>query len=210
MTSTLDIISIPPASGQPPTRLLAILHGWGADAGDLAPLASVLNLPDCQFLLPNAPFSHPQVPGGRAWDALETNDYAGLSQSRQLLRNWLLSLEEQTGVPLSHTALCGFSQGGAMILDVGLTLPVAGLCSLSGYLHLKPQLTEFPLPPVFMVHGREDPIVPLQAAQKAREELTALGANVQYYEFDMGHEILPEVVPLLQKFLTLSLQSNSI
>ena len=198
---TLNAISLPPASGQPPTCLVAILHGWGADARDLVPLASALNLPDCQFIFPNAPFFHPQVPGGRAWYALETGDYRRLSESRQYLEDWLLSLEAQTGVPLSQTALCGFSQGGAMVLDVGMGLPVAGISSLSGFLHGEPLVSEFPLPPVLMVHGKQDPVVPIQTARQARDELVALGAKVQYHEFDMGHEIPPPVVGLLQDFL---------
>lgn len=198
---TINAISLLPSSGQPPARLIAILHGWGADARDLVPIANALNLPDCQFLFPNAPFSHPQVPGGRAWYALETEDFRGLLESRQYLQDWLLSLEAQTGVPLSQTALCGFSQGGAMVLDVGIGLPVAGISSLSGFLHSKPQVSESPLPPVLMVHGRQDPVVPIQAARQARDELVALGAKVQYQELDMGHEIPPPVVGLLQDFL---------
>lgn len=199
---TLEAISLPPASGQSPTYLLVTLHGWGADARDLAPLAPAFNLPDWQFLFPNAPFPHPQVPWGKAWYDLETSQYQGLPASRQLLHDWLLSLEAQTGVPLSRTALCGFSQGGAMALDVGLSLPLAGLCSLSGYLHAKPQLTASPLPPVLIAHGKQDPVVPLQAAQQAREELAASGVTVQYHEFEMGHEILPEEIGIVRNFLT--------
>ncbi|MGK7874302.1 MAG: alpha/beta hydrolase [Xenococcaceae cyanobacterium] len=198
---SLDVISIPPANGNPPTRLLVTLHGWGANSQDLAPLASMFNLPDYQFIFPNAPFPHPQVPWGRAWYSLETSDYHGLSESRQILLDWLLSLESTTGVPLSHTILSGFSQGGAMTLDVGLNLPLAGLCSLSGYLHSKPQATSSTFPPVLIVHGKQDPVVPLKAAQQARDELTALGVAVEYKEFDMGHEIQPAVLALVRSFI---------
>ncbi|AFY79405.1 putative esterase [Pleurocapsa sp. PCC 7327] len=198
---SLEAISIPPASGNRPTHLFIALHGWGADARDLAPLASMFNLPDYQFLFPNAPFPHPQVPGGKAWYALETEDYAGILESRQMLFDWLVSLESETGVPLERTILSGFSQGGAMILDIGLNLPVAGLCSMSGYLHAKPQASNSPLPPILIVHGRQDPVVPVQAARQARDELTAIGATVEYHEFDMGHEIRPAVLDLLQQFI---------
>jgi phospholipase/carboxylesterase len=161
----------------------------------------MFNLPDCQFLFPDAPFPHPQVPWGRAWYALESGHYEGLAESQQLLRDWLLSLESQTGVPLSRTVLSGFSQGGAMALDVGLNLPLAGLCSLSGYLHAKPQATASTFPAVLMIHGRQDMVVPLRAAQKARDELTALGVKVDYHEFDMGHEIIPAAIALMQQFI---------
>ena len=197
---SLKAISIPPANGNPPTGLFVALHGWGANAQDLAPFASAFNLPNYQFMFPDAPFAHPQVLGGGAWYALEREDYQGLSESRRQLLEWMQSLEKSTGVPLSQTILSGFSQGGAMTLDVGLSLPLAGLCCLSGYLHSRPE-PKF-TPPALVIHGRQDPVVPLIAAQKARDELTTLGVAVEYQEFDMGHEIVPAVLELMQRFIT--------
>lgn len=188
-------------SGKPPTHLLIALHGWGANANDLAPLTSLFNLPDYQFIFPNAPFPHPQVSGGKAWYSLETREYQGLVQSRQMLLEWLLSLESMTGVPLNRTILSGFSQGGAMTLDVGLILPLAGLCCLSGYLHSEPQAGNSSLPSVLVAHGRQDSVVPVTAAQQAKAKLTALGAKVAYQEFDIGHEISPDVLEFMQKFI---------
>jgi phospholipase/carboxylesterase len=178
-----------------------MLHGWGADASDLAPLSTVLNLPNYQFIFPSAPFPHPEVPGGKAWYALETPDYKGLDESRQMLLEWLRSLEATTGVPLSRTILSGFSQGGAMTLDVGSSLPLAGLCSLSGYLHSKPQKGDRSLPPVLIIHGTQDTVVPLKAAQQARDVFSVLGATVEYREFEMGHEINASAIEVLQAFI---------
>lgn len=180
---------------------MVFLHGWGADASDLVPLASFLDLPNYQFLFPNAPFPHPQVPSGKAWYALETDSYEGLSESQEMLQAWLLSLEEQTGVSLAKTFLSGFSQGGAMVLDVGLTLPLAGLSVMSGYLHSAPKIIATPIPPVFIAHGRQDTVVPIGAAQQTKEALTALGVTVDYHEFEMGHEIPLPVLAELRKFL---------
>lgn len=174
------------------------LHGWGANAQDLAPFASLFNLSHYQFVFPNAPYAHPQVPGGRAWYALESG-YQGLPESRQQLLDWLLTLASTTGVPLEQTILSGFSQGGAMTLDVGLGLPLAGLCVLSGYLHAAP--AGGVSPPVLLVHGRQDPVVPLPAAQKAQAELTAAGVAVEYREFEMGHEIIPAVLAVMRSFV---------
>ncbi len=56
MTNTLDFISVPPTTNPPPTGLIVILHGWGANAKDVAYLLPYFNLPDYQFLVPNAPF----------------------------------------------------------------------------------------------------------------------------------------------------------
>ncbi len=182
---------------------MVMLHGWGANYEDFTPLASELNLPEYQFIFPNAPYNHPQVPGGKAWYALETQEYQGLSESRKMVHEWLLSLEQQTGVPLERTILGGFSQGGAMTLDLGLTLPLAGLCSLSGYLHFQPESIpkNNTFPPVLIVHGKQDPVVPIQAAQQAKEKLTALGVSVTYQEFNMEHSIIPEVLTLMEKFI---------
>ncbi|MBD2015460.1 alpha/beta hydrolase [Microcoleus sp. FACHB-53] len=198
---SLDAISIPPASGQTPTGLIVILHGWGANAQDLASLVPMLNLPNYHFLLPNAPFSHPQVAGGKMWYDLAREDYKGLTLSQELLEEWLKSLESRTGVPLESTILSGFSQGGAMTLDVGLMLPLGGLICMSGYLHRTPQDIEPPLPSVLIVHGRQDTVVPITAAQRVRDYLLSLGAPMQYKEFEMGHEIRPDVMEILREFI---------
>lgn len=198
---SLEAISIPPKNGQPPQRSLVVLHGWGSNAEDLALVSGAIASQDCLMLFPNAPFAHPQVPGGRAWYDLQTLNEAQLVESRGLLQDWMRSLAVQTGVPLEKTVMSGFSQGGAMTLDVGLGLPVAGLCCLSGYLH--PQLDEQQqYPPVLLVHGNSDPIVPLSSARQTRQSLTAAGVEVEYYELDMGHEVPPRVVALVQQFLT--------
>lgn len=193
--------TISPTAAQTPQGLVVVLHGWGANAQDLIPIAAALDLPDYQFLFPNAPFPHPYAPTGRMWYDLENRDHQGLDESRRLLKTWLQSLADQTNVPLSRTVLSGFSQGGAMTLDVGLALPVAGLISLSGYLHPLNGLSKESFPPVAIAHGRNDPVVPLQMAQQARDVLVALGVNVQYQEFEMGHEIQSAVLGLMQQFI---------
>lgn len=182
-------------------RLIA-LHGWGANAQDLASLSPYLDLKGYQHFFPNAPFPHPQVPGGRMWyDLSDLSKRQGLDQSRQLLTEWLQSFDSND-VSLKQTFLAGFSQGGAMTLDVGCHLPVAGLIVLSGYLH-PPAIRPLPqtFPPILMVHGRQDPVVPLTAAQQARDVLTQAGAEVVYREFDMGHEIQPQVLTLIREFI---------
>jgi phospholipase/carboxylesterase len=135
------------------------------------------------------------------WYDLAREDYWGLAESQQTLSTWLTSLESQIGVPLSSTFLLGFSQGGAMVLDVGLTLPLAGLISLSGYLHRTPEEIEPPVPSLLIVHGRQDPVVPIAAAQQLRDYLLMMGAPIQYKEFDIGHEISAEVLELVQEFI---------
>ena len=115
--------------------------------------------------------------------------------------NFLISLESKTGIPLSKTILCGFSQGGAMTMDVGVTLPLAGLIILSSYLHSPLQPSVEKLPPILMAHGIEDPVVPIEQGRRSRDTFTNLGAKIQYQEFDMGHEVRPEILKLIQSFV---------
>ena len=197
----LNPIIIPPETGAAPQALFVLMHGWGANAQDLTTLAALLNLPHHQFIFPEAPFPHPQVPLGRAWYALETPERTGLAESRETLQTWLQSLESSTGIPPERMILGGFSQGGAMTMDVGRSFPCAGLVVLSGYLHFNPQPQTQPFPPLLIVHGQQDPVVPVQAAQTARDQFQQLGARVNYHELEMEHEIRPEVIGLIRSFV---------
>ncbi|MBD0301031.1 MAG: alpha/beta hydrolase [Tolypothrix sp. T3-bin4] len=200
---SLQAITVKRTTSQPPAGLIVTLHGWGANAEDVASLLPLLNLPDYQFVLPDAPFPYPYSPVGKAWyDLRVENMYQGLAESRQLLIDFLQSLESSTGVPLSRTILSGFSQGGAMTLDVGSKLPLAGLAVMSGYLHPDAVAADQKgIPPTLITHGKYDEVVPIQAAWKARETVESLGVAVKYHEFDMGHEINPQTLEVLRNFV---------
>jgi phospholipase/carboxylesterase len=207
----LHRISVPSANGHRPKGLIVLLHGWGANCEDLLGLAEFMDLSEYQLLFPEAPFPHPYNPVGKMWYDLpqsysflgtpEFGDRADLSTSRQLLCDLLTEESDRLDIPLEQTILGGFSQGGAMTMDVGVRLPLAGLMVLSGYLHapLQPQT---PLPPVLMVHGQDDAVVPLAASHQARDRLQNLGASVNYQEYaQMGHEIQPLVLREIQTFV---------
>lgn len=191
------------------TRLFVGLHGWGANAADLAALADYLVLEDYHLVFPDAPFPHPYSPEGRMWYDLPAGygfqsppaemQLTHLPESRNLLKTWLPQAAAEFDVPLEHTVLAGFSQGGAMALDVGLQLPLAAVLVLSGYLH-GPIQPRHPASPVLMVHGRQDPVVPLAAARAARATLLAHQVPVTDYELDMGHEIQPTVLSYITQF----------
>ena len=211
-SNSLQFISVPSKNGQSPTGLIVCLHGSAGKAQKLKSFATALNLPEYEFLFPDAPFRDSEaskersadrtVPEGKSWYDLKSQDYKGLTTSRQLLIDWLKSLESTTGVPLERTILSGFSQGGAMALDVGLTLPLAGLVVLSGYLHSSPKLTTGKsYPPVLMMHGRQDSVVTLDEAKSARDRLKALGVPVNYQEFDMDHEFSKAELASMRSFV---------
>ena len=188
-----------------------LLHGWGANCNDLPPIAELIDLDDYHRVFPEAPFPHPYNPVGKMWYDLpeiynflntpEFGDRADLSSSRQQLLEFIQHQVETTGVPLEKMILGGFSQGGAMTLDVGSRLPLAGLMVLSGYLHTPLPPSPVTLPPALVIHGKQDPVVPLYLAHQIRDRLQALNVPVQYEEYNMGHEIQPVVLRKIQTFV---------
>ncbi|MGK7911182.1 MAG: alpha/beta hydrolase [Synechococcus sp.] len=204
--SPLQSIDLPPRN--PPSSdselaQIVLIHGWGANYRDLVPVAEALGRPSIHYWFPNAPFPHPQVPGGGSWFDLE--GFEGVDESSRLLKHWLLELESQSGVPLEKTVLAGFSQGGAMSLRVGLGLVprLAGVICLSGFWVGEPEIEcpNEPLPPVLMVHGRRDPVVSIAYARQARSKVEDLDVNVQFHEIDAMHEIPAEAIALMGEFL---------
>lgn len=208
---SLHAITLSPKSNQTAQGLVILLHGWGANGQDLSPLASMMSLDDYQLVFPEAPFPHPYNPVGKMWYDLPQNysflgtsefrDRPDLSASRQHLIDFITAQSDKASIPLSQTILGGFSQGGAMTLDVGTQLPLAGLMVLSGYLHAPLTAAPGPIPPTLVIHGRQDTVVPLLAAHQVRDRLQALQTPVQYEEYNMGHEIQPVVLGRIQTFV---------
>lgn len=197
----MSLTSVSYTAQSNPTHTLVMLHGWGANAQDLAPIAPMLGSLPIHVLFPNAPHPHPLNPSGLMWYDLETGEH--LAQTRLQLKDWILSLPEQTNLPLAKTILGGFSQGGAMTLDVGYELPLAGLISLSGYLHPNvASKTTFQFKPILMIHGKQDTVVPLQMAKSAYGQLKTAGLLINYYELDMAHEVTPDALKIMQSFLS--------
>jgi phospholipase/carboxylesterase len=211
----LELISYPARTASP-AGTIVLLHGWGANNQDLGELAPYFNLPEYQFFFPNGIFDHEYTDTGKMWYSftgagqLTDRSMSQRATSRQTLTDWIESLPAVTGIPLDRTWIAGFSQGGAMTLDIALDLPVAGAIVLSGYLH--PDREASPggnlhppaqaAPPVLIVHGRQDDVVPISAARKSRDTLTQWGIDVKYQEFDMGHTIVPEVLNVVRNFVT--------
>jgi phospholipase/carboxylesterase len=203
----LDIIFVPARMGEP-IGTIVLLHGWGANHDDLGELAPYFKLPEYQFLFPNGIFDHEFSDAGKMWYSftgagqLTDRSASQLATSRQVLSVWVQSLPDSTGIPLDRTWIAGFSQGGAMTLDIGLDLPVAGLIVMSGYLHPERPNPPQAAPPVLIVHGRQDDVVPISAARNSRDRLTQWGVSVQYQEFDMEHSIVPAVLDVVRNFVT--------
>jgi len=192
--------SRPPASGGKPRRLVILLHGLGADGNDLIGLAPYWArlLPDAEFLSPNAPFPCDMAPHGYQWfssqDRTPEAVLGGVRAAAPILDAFIDEALEQRGLGSGELALVGFSQGTMMSLFVGLRRaePVAGIVGFSGRL-LAPELLASELrsrPPILLVHGTEDPLVPYSSLAAAETTLKAAGVPVETVtSFGIGHSI---------------------
>ena len=192
--------SRPPASGGKPRRLVILLHGLGADGNDLIGLAPYWArlLPDAEFLSPNAPFPCDMAPYGYQWFSSQDRSpeavLAGVRAAAPILDAFIDEALEERGLGSGELALVGFSQGTMMSLFVGLRRaePVAGIVGFSGRL-LAPELLASELrsrPPILLVHGTEDPLVPYSSLAAAETALKAAGVPVETVtSFGIGHSI---------------------
>ncbi len=194
-------------SGAEPTHSVIWLHGLGADGHDFEPVVPQLGMgggPPTRFVFPHAPVRPVTLNGGmpmRAWydivsiSASRDLDMAGIEHSRKLV-NALIAQEVARGVPAERIVLAGFSQGGAMALHSGLRYPerLAGIMSLSAYLLAPDRLAAERSAantgtPVFVAHGRMDPVVPFAAGDATAKQLTALGCPVEWHEYPIPHSV---------------------
>ena len=189
-----DLLQLGPSEAQ---HRLVLLHGWGADADDLLDLGSLLVGPEVSVVALRAPEPHPYGVG-RQWYGLQPIDWSQLPAAREALK---LRLEElATSVDLARTVLLGFSQGGAMALDVGSSLPLAGIVACSGYPHEGWQPAAGTAP-VLLSHGREDPVVPFVASEEVQRRLARAGASAELLAFNGGHTIDASVLPEIGSFV---------
>jgi phospholipase/carboxylesterase len=188
-----------PQSEGDPKGIIILLHGWGADGTDLMDLAPAMapQLPDFIFAAPDAPEPCSANPMGRQWFELN-QDQAGLDNGPDQAQGHVRSLIEELckgyDLGFENVALIGFSQGGMMALHTGFRLPssIAGIVSFSGAL-LAPDRLErekTSSPPVLLVHGREDQVVPYQALTIAEAVLKQSDVEVSSVTREgLGHGI---------------------
>jgi phospholipase/carboxylesterase len=199
-------------TGPNPTASIIWMHGLGADGNDFVPLVQELDysgLPAIRFVFPHANTMPVTVNGGyvmRAWyditgaELTRREDEAGLRASQRDIEA-LIAREKARGIPASKIILAGFSQGCAMTLQTGLRHPenLAGMLCLSGYLPLADKVAAEHTPeslsvPLFMAHGRQDPVVPFVRAEQSRDVLRSLGYQVEWHEYMMQHSLCVEEV----------------
>lgn len=196
----LDGPSRAPASGGAAKQLVVLAHGVGADGHDLIGLAPHWAglLPEAEFLSPHAPFPFDLAPFGRQWFSLgEASPHAilaGVRAAAPILDAFLDSALAARGLPESALALVGFSQGAMMSLYVGLRrrCAPAAIVGYSGMLVGAEALTAelAARPPVLLIHGDADPVVPVDSLAAARRVLEENGVPVEaHVRPGLGHGI---------------------
>jgi phospholipase/carboxylesterase len=199
-------------TGPNPTVSVIWMHGLGADGNDFVPIVNELDLSGCpaiRFVFPHAPMMPVTINNGyvmRAWydilgvDIARREDEAGLRKSQAMIE-LLIEQEKARGIPADRIILAGFSQGCAMTLQAGLRYSekLAGLLCLSGYLPLHTTViaerhAANNATPIFLAHGRGDPVIPILRAEQSRDILKSLGYSIEWHEYMMPHSVCAEEI----------------
>jgi len=204
MAAELDGPRLKPRAGSA-RQLVVFLHGYGADGNDLIELGRAWQplLPDAAFVSPHAPRPSGQAPMGREWFPLTFRDpherWKGVNAAAPVLDRFLDAELNRLGLPPRALALVGFSQGTMMALHVGLrrqTAPAA-IVGYSGLLVLpheaEPQAIAPEIrarPPILLVHGDRDDLIPAQALFQSAQGLAALDVPAEWHlSTGVGHGI---------------------
>ena len=192
--------SVAPASGGPAKQLVVFLHGLGADGDDLIALAPYFAaaLPDAAFISPHAPDACDMAPFGRQWFSLRDQGpeaiLEGVRKAAPLLDNFLDAQLAEHGLNNDQLLIVGFSQGTMMALHVALRRKAApaAVVGFSGLLVAPELLTEelTVRPPILLIHGEEDEVVPHTFTIFAQTTFEKLGLPaLALSRPDLGHSI---------------------
>jgi len=191
----LDGPRLEPRSGKA-RQLVVFLHGYGADGNDLIEIGRAWAglLPDAAFISPHAPRPCGQAPMGREWFPLTFRDpderWTGVNAAAPQLNAFLDAELTRRNLPNSALALVGFSQGTMMALHVGLRRAEspAAIVGYSGMLVIPEEIDPDKFageivnrPPVLLVHGDQDQLIPVEALMHAAQGLAALEVPVEWH-----------------------------
>lgn len=197
----VPLVYLERAAAEEPEGLLVLHHGRGTDERDLLGLADLLDPQRrLRVVTPRAPLTLPGSPGYH-WYMVPRVGYPDretFEAAREALAELHDSLWEETGVGPERTVLGGFSMGAVMSYAMGLGADrpvVAGILAFSGFVPTvegwEPSLGDRTGTRAFVSHGRRDPVIGVEFAERARELLEAGGLDLAYRESELGHQIDP-------------------
>lgn len=205
MAADIDGPRLPPRDGGPARELVVFLHGYGADGNDLIEIGRMWQglLPHAAFVSPHAPDPCGQSPMGREWFPLTFRDpderWRGVNAAAPILERFLDAELARHNLPASRLALVGFSQGTMMALHVGLRRAErpAAIVGYSGIFVMPEEAAPEAVaaeirsrPPVLLIHGSEDDLIPIPALFQASQALAALDVAVEWHISEgIGHGI---------------------
>ncbi|MGH1354441.1 MAG: alpha/beta hydrolase [Thalassovita sp.] len=215
MTRVLQAGRVEPKSGEA-RSVVVFLHGYGANGADLLGLADPLgdHLPDTLFVAPDAPENCPGSPGGYQWFPIpwidgssEEEAERGMQQASEDLNAFLDGILVDNDMLPEQMVLFGFSQGTMMSLHVAPRREdeVSGIVAFSGRL-MSPELLKdaaISKPPILLVHGDQDDVVPVQSLPEAAEALQEAGFKEVYAHIQKGtaHGIAPDGLSVALAFM---------
>ena len=205
----LEYITVVPDNYGPDVNypLVVMLHGFGANMQDLAGLAPALESEGYVYACPNAPIPFELGLGQVGYGWIPPRGEAtpkDIRHAEGLISGFFDEIFAQFRISAGQALLMGFSQGGGMTYRCGLGRPevFAGLVALSASLpdpdELRGRLPQHREQPIFIAHGRADPMVSMESARNTRKFLEEAGYSPDYHEYDMGHEI---PLPVLQDLI---------
>ena len=210
MSKIVNGASLQPLSGAPPRHIVLLLHGYGSNGADLIALAPYWRnaLPEALFLAPDAPQRTDHGPGHQWWplDGFSPQALAaGAAQAAPAIDAFVDRKLTQYGLSDADLAIIGFSQGTMMALHVGIRRPAAPACIIgySGMFVGAAGIAADTIarPPVLLVHGAADPVVPVGALVAAKTALQALGIETTtHISPGVGHSVDPAGIGLGVEF----------
>jgi phospholipase/carboxylesterase len=186
--------------------VIFLLHGFGANMRDLVDIAPMINQKDFIYIFPNAPFEINSGFNQKAYSWFDFDNLNEIKESEKILEN---TIEESLGlfnIDKDKIYLGGFSQGGMMTMHADIIHQnlFSGLLILSSTIISQIDLNiDLSINPrVFLAHGVNDSIISINQGQETHRKLISKGLNVEYHEYEMGHQIIEKEIIDIKSWLS--------
>ena len=202
----LSFISSSPEDDSLSLGVIFLLHGFGANMRDLVDIAPMINQKDFIYIFPSAPFEINSGFNQKAYSWFDFDNLNEIKESEKILEN---TIEESLGlfnIDKDKIYLGGFSQGGMMTMHADIIHQnlFSGLLILSSTIISQIDLNiDLSLNPrVFLAHGVNDSIISINQGQETHRKLISKGLNVEYHEYEMGHQIIEKEIIDIKSWLS--------